>query len=115
MVFVCSQGEATAASFSNLADGLLVTGGTPLRSQAASWHVVVVVRSSLDASTILQEINKLEMAISKIIPERVSEIALQDWTSRLEKLRSDLANPGRIQMDEETPFFRRRSRTNRGP
>ena len=82
-----------AATFAPLEDGLVVTGGAPLRAKAANWRVVVVLHATLEVTTMLREVKTLEGAVASIDPERIPALALLDWTSRLGKLRSALTTP----------------------
>ena len=109
-VCIGSLGATEAATFTPMEDGLLVTGRTSLRAQAASWRVVVVVHTSLDLSIILRELKTLEAAVSSISPGRVSELALQDWSGRFKKLRVALNTPRAEERNPERDLWRRRSR-----
>ena len=64
----------------------------------------MVIHDTLDASLILDEVQELEKAVQSILPGRVPDLALEDWRSRLQKLRDALVTtPGQKTNFEETP------------
>ena len=70
-----------------LKDGLLVRGGTPLRAQAATWKVVVILQTNLDSTILCQEIHLVKKAILETYMDGIPSSAITDWNRRLERLK----------------------------